>query len=76
MMFFPVGLILIARVTGAGVRGTAAGLVIGVGVALGIGVTPWALGAVADAWSFRVGIAALGGITLLLSPTALRTERV
>ncbi len=76
LMFFPVGLILIARLTGAGVRGAATGLVIGGGAVLGFGVTPWVLGAVADAWSFQVGIAVLGALTLLSSLAVLRIERV
>lgn len=76
MMFFPVGLILIARLTASGVRGAAMGFVIGLGAGVGFGVTPWVLGAVADAWSFRVGIAALGGVTVLSSLFSLRIERL
>jgi nitrate/nitrite transporter NarK len=75
-MFFPVGLILIARLTVAGVRGAATGLVIGAGAGLGFGVTPWGLGAVADAWSFQVGISVLGAVTILSSLAVLRIERV
>ncbi|MFQ5912409.1 MAG: MFS transporter [Nitrospinota bacterium] len=75
-MFFPVGLILIARLTAAGVRGVATGLVIGAGAALGFGVTPWVLGAVADVWNFRAGIAVLGGMVLLASLAVRRIERL
>jgi predicted MFS family arabinose efflux permease len=75
MMFFPVSLIFIARVTAAGIRGTATGFVIGIGAGLGFGITPWILGTVADAWSFRVGIAVLGFIILLSSLAVRRIER-
>jgi MFS family permease len=74
--FFPIGLILIARLTAAGVRGAATGLVIGVGAGLGFGLTPWIVGAVADAWSFQAGIAGLGAAALLSSLASLRLERV
>ena len=76
MMFFPVGLILISRLTSAGVRGAATGLVIGVGVGIGIGVTPWVLGAIADAWSFQAGISMLGAITLLAGSAVTKIEKV
>jgi hypothetical protein len=74
MMFFPVGFILMARITAEGVRGAAVGLVIGVGTALGFGVTPWVLGAIADVSSFQVGIAGLGVITVFSSLAVLRLE--
>ncbi len=75
-MFFPVGLILIARVTASGVRGAATGIVIGAGAGFGIGVTPWLLGAAADAWSFQAGISVLGAMVMLSSLCVLRIERV
>ena len=75
-MFFPVGLIMIARLTAAGVRGAATGLVIGVGAAFGFGLTPWALGAVADAWSFQGGIAVLGVVAMTACLLVLRLDRV
>ena len=68
-LFFPVDLILISRLTSAGVRGAVTGLVIGMGV--GIGVTPWGLGAIADAWSFQAGVSMLGAGELS-DPTPLR----
>ncbi len=34
------------------------------GVIAGLGLTPVALGAVADAWSFEIGILALGILTI------------
>ena len=74
LMFFPVGFILMARITTEGVRGAAVGLVIGVGTALGFGVTPWVLGAIADVSSFQAGIAGLGVITVLSSLAVLRLE--
>ena len=75
-MFFPVGLILIARLTATGVRGAAIGLVIGAGAGFGIGVTPWILGAVADAWSFQAGLSVLGAVVMLSSLCVLRIERI
>jgi NNP family nitrate/nitrite transporter-like MFS transporter len=76
LTFFAVGYILIARLTAAGVRGAATGLVIGIGSGLGFGVIPWVLGLVADAWSFQVGIAVLGVVTLVSSLAVLKIERV
>jgi NNP family nitrate/nitrite transporter-like MFS transporter len=76
LTFFAVGYILIARLTAAGVRGAATGLVIGIGSGLGFGVIPWVLGLVADAWSFQVGIAVLGVVTLISSLAVLKIERV
>ena len=75
-MFFPVGLILIARLTATSVRGAATGLVIGIGAAFGFGVTPWVLGTIADVWSFQGGIAILGATTFLASFAVTGIKRV
>ncbi len=75
-MFFPVGLIMIARLTAAGIRGAATGIVIGTGAAFGFGLTPWALGAVADVWSFQGGISILGAVAMTACLLVLRLERV
>lgn len=75
-MFFPVGLILIARLTATSVRGAATGLVIGIGAAFGFGVTPWVLGTIADVWSFQGGIAILGATTFFASFAVTGIKRV
>lgn len=74
--FFPVGLLAIARLTEGKQRGSATGFIIGAGTALGFGVTPWALGALADALDFRTGIALLGALTLASALVTRRIERV
>ena len=72
----PQGTQVLLRVTASGVRGAATGIVIGAGAGFGIGVTPWLLGAAADAWSFQAGISVLGAMVMLSSLCVLRIERV
>lgn len=68
VMFFPVGLMAISRLTGLEERGVYTGLIMAVSQIFGIGLTPFLLGVVADAWSFKIGLAVLGILTLSLCP--------
>ncbi len=61
--FFPVALVTISKLTQVGERSAFTGAAVAVGVVFGLGVTPVALGAVADTWSFDAGFLALGLMT-------------
>jgi MFS family permease len=61
--FFPVGLVAASKLTDLNERSTFTGMAIASGTMLGLGLTPLALGAIADVWSFQVGILALGALT-------------
>ncbi|NIS69818.1 MAG: MFS transporter [Proteobacteria bacterium] len=65
LAFFPVGLLSIAKLTTFKERSVFTGASMALGVIVGIGLTPFGLGAVADAWSFEIGILALGILTVL-----------
>lgn len=61
--FFPVALVAISKLTQANERSAFMGATISVGVVFGLGLTPVALGAVADKWNFDVGFLVLGLLT-------------
>jgi NNP family nitrate/nitrite transporter-like MFS transporter len=63
-IFFPVGLVAISKVTDFNERSLFTGITVAFGVILGNGFTPFLLGAVADAWSFHVGILFQGLLTM------------
>ncbi len=70
VVFFPVGIVAIAKVTRSEERGIFTGTIMAVSGLLGIGVTPFLLGAIADAWSFQWGFIILGLLTVAISPLA------
>jgi len=76
VMFFPVGLMAISRLTGLEERGVYTGLIMAVSQIFGIGLTPFLLGVIADAWSFKIGLAVLGILTLSLCPIFLWLKKV
>lgn len=63
--FFPVGLVAISKLTNPGERSIFTGASIAFGVVFGLGLTPVILGAVADVWSFQIGILVIGGLATL-----------
>jgi NNP family nitrate/nitrite transporter-like MFS transporter len=65
--FFPVALVAISKLTQITERSAFMGATIAVGVVFGLGLTPVALGAVADKWNFDVGFLALGLLTVASS---------
>jgi MFS family permease len=65
--FFPAGLIAISRMFELKVRGIATGFIIGCGVTIGWGVTPFLLGLSGDLLSFKFGLLMLGITTILSS---------
>jgi NNP family nitrate/nitrite transporter-like MFS transporter len=64
LAFFPVGLMAISRLTNFKERSIFTGASMAFGVIAGLGLTPVALGAVADAWNFEIGILVLGILTI------------
>ena len=63
--FFPVGLVAISMLSSLNERSLYTGASISAGIIGGLGLTPLFLGAVADIWSFQVGIFFLGVLTTL-----------
>jgi NNP family nitrate/nitrite transporter-like MFS transporter len=64
--FFPLGFIAVSRLYEVKVRGIATGFVIGFGMIIGWGMTPYLLGISGDYLSFKFGIMVLG-ISVILS---------
>lgn len=65
VVFFPVGLMAIARITRPGERSLFTGVLLGFSSIIGPGLSPVFLGAVADVWSFQIGILAVGVMIML-----------
>ena len=63
-IFFPAGLVTISKLTTFGDRSAFAGAVVAFGVVFGTGIAPTLLGAVADVWSFQVGMMVQGLLTM------------
>lgn len=63
--FFPAGLVAISMLSGFNERSLYTGASIAAGIVGGLGLTPLFLGAVADIWSFQIGIFFLGVLTTL-----------
>jgi hypothetical protein len=57
--FFPDGLIAISKMFEQNVRGIATGFILGCGVIIGCGLTPFFLGLAGDLLSFELGIATI-----------------
>lgn len=60
MAFFPIGLMAISRITSVNERGIFTGTALSLAAMGGMGFAPLCLGAVADVWSFQVGILLMG----------------
>jgi len=65
--FFPLGLVMIARLFSQEERGVATGLILMIGVVLGGGLAPYLLGIAGDLISFRAGILVTGLLATLSS---------
>ncbi|MFW2368034.1 MAG: MFS transporter [Desulforhopalus sp.] len=76
VMFFPVGLMAISRLTGLEERGVYTGLIMAISQIFGVGLTPLLLGVIADAWSFKIGLAILGILTVSICPVFVWLRRV
>jgi len=60
IVFFPAGLVAISKLTDLSERSLYSGIIMGIGGIFGPGLAPFLLGAVADAWSFQIGIFMMG----------------
>jgi NNP family nitrate/nitrite transporter-like MFS transporter len=58
--FFPSAIMAISKITRLEERSTFMGLTLAIASIWGVGITPVGLGAVADVWSFQIGILVLG----------------
>jgi len=76
VVFFPVGLVAIAKLTTPDERSAFTGTLMAISGVIGIGITPWILGGIADAWSFQAGILALAVFNLLVCIPGLRLPRL
>jgi MFS family permease len=65
VVFFPVGLLVISKITNQRERGLFTGVAISAAGVIGPGLSPIILGAVADAHSFTMGIMGVGIITTI-----------
>ena len=65
VVFFPAGLLAVAKLTDLRERSLFTGMMIGIGGILGPGLSPLILGAVADVWNFQVGIFIVGFLTTM-----------
>ena len=68
VVFFPVGLVAIAKMTSLSERSTFTGALMGISSIIGPGLSPVILGAVADRWNFQIGILIVG---ILITATSL-----
>jgi MFS family permease len=66
VVFFPVGLTAISRLTSLGERSIFTGAVMGISSIMGAGVSPVVMGAVADRWNFQIGILGIGVLAITI----------
>lgn len=64
VVFFPVGLVAISKLTAPEERSLFTGTIMAISGVLSIGMTPFVLGAIADAFSFQAGLFLVGVVTL------------
>ena len=60
IVFFPAGMVAVSKLTDLSERSLFSGVMMGIGGILGPGLSPFILGAVADAWNFQIGIFIVG----------------
>jgi MFS family permease len=68
VVFFPAGLVAISRLTTLGERSVFTGILMSMSGIIGPGLSPIILGAIADVWSFQIGIFCSG---LLISSACI-----
>lgn len=76
VVFFPVGIVAIAKITEPQERGVFTGIIMGVSGLMALGLTPFLLGAIADIWTFQVGFLLLGLVSLALCPLAFWIRKI
>ena len=65
VVFFPVGLVAIAKLTHLDERSIFTSILMSISSIIGPGLSPLILGAIADVWNFQIGILIAGVITIL-----------
>lgn len=68
VIFFPVGIMTISKVTTVEERGVFTGTIMSMSGIMSVGVTPFALGAIADVADFGLGLLLVGVVTLCVCP--------
>jgi len=76
VVFFPVGIVAIAKLTTPYERGVFAGIIMSVSTIAGCGLTPFLMGLIADTWRFQYGFILLGIINLAALFLAVRLKRL
>jgi NNP family nitrate/nitrite transporter-like MFS transporter len=71
VVFFPAGIVAISKLTRPEERSLYTGTIMAVSVVVSLGIAPALLGAIADHFSFQVGLLMLGFATLLVCPLIL-----
>ena len=66
--FFPVGLMAISKLTNLQERTMYTGTIMAASQTIGLGLTPFLLGAIADRWNFNIGLFLLGTLTICHLP--------
>jgi NNP family nitrate/nitrite transporter-like MFS transporter len=69
--FFPAGIVAISKLTRPEERSLYTGAIMAVSGVVSLGLAPGLLGAIADHFSFQVGLLVIGGATLLACPLLL-----
>jgi MFS family permease len=69
--FFPAGIVAISKLTRPEERSLYTGAIMAVSGVVSLGIAPGLLGAIADHFSFQVGLLVIGGATLLVCPLIL-----
>lgn len=64
VVFFPVGLMAVAKLTSLSERSIFTGAMMGISSLIGPGLSPVILGLVADRWTFQIGILSVGILTI------------
>ena len=66
VVFFPVGLVAVSKLTSLSDRSMFTGAMMGISSITGAGVSPVVMGAVADRWNFQIGILSIGVMVLAI----------
>ena len=66
VVFFPVGLVAVSKLTSLSERSMFTGAMMGISSITGAGVSPVVMGAVADHWNFQIGILSIGVMVLTI----------
>jgi MFS family permease len=75
VVFFPSAITVISTITPLKERSTFVGVIVAISTLLSTGFVPVGLGAVADRWSFQIGIFAIGVLTTLSCVLARRVKK-